>query len=233
MTIRSVLKRFFSREPSKYDPEAFFRGRYIKYGFDLRSVGNCTLSHEENKKQYEQAGQTLLDLLGREKVELQSARILDVGCGTGFYTPLFQERGVQEYTGVDFIDDRFDMLRNRFPHYRFEKFDVTRELPDGLYDVILMIDVTQHIVSDRKFSDAMNNVQSHLALNGVFVVTSWLTEKIVKRTYYEVARPMCCYREKFLGWRFSEPVPFRDKFVFTIRPPSVTDPTAAEIASTI
>ncbi len=200
-----------------YNPEKFFRERHDRYGFDLRSVGNCTLSHEENRAAYDKAGLILLDLLEREGVDLRSAKILDIGCGTGYYAELFKGKEVENYLGLDIMDGRFEILSQRFTGYKFQKMDITREQIPGLFDLIIMVDVTQHIVDDRKFSAAMQNIGSHLSDDGVFVVTSWLAAERTRRRYYEVARPMDCYRNEFGDYHFSEAVPFRDKFIFSIR----------------
>lgn len=213
--VKTVITKY--RPSFLYNPEKFFRERHERYGFDLRSVGNCTLSHEENKAAYDKAGLVLLDLLEREGVDLKSAKTLDIGCGTGFYTRLFKDKGTISYLGVDIMADRFKTLSGEFEGYSFQKLDVTRGQIEGVFDLIIMIDVTQHIVNDNKFSAAMQNVRSHLAEAGVFIVTSWLTEKRTRRTYYEVARTMICYKKEFPEYHFSEIIPFRDKFIFSIR----------------
>lgn len=209
--IRKVLP-----EP-RYDPKKFFKGRHEEYGFDLRAVGDRGLSVEQNDNAYREASRTFLELCKAEKVDFASANVIDIGCGTGFYTQILRDNGVTRYLGVDIIDDRFEVLRGRFPDLAFRQLDITEEPLDTPYDLIVLIDVTQHIVDDEKFSAAMQNVRSHLAEEGVFIVTSWLTEKRTKRTYYEVARPMSYYKRVFPDYHFSEIIPFRDKFIFSIR----------------
>ncbi len=217
--LKSICSGFLKKKAvlDTYDPESFFRERHQKYGFDLRSVGNCTLSHEENRRQYEKAGQVVLQLLKQELSGLETRSILDIGCGTGFYAGLLRDAGATNYLGIDIMGDRFGDLLKEYPSFSFRKCDVTSEDLDGRFEIIIMIDVTQHIVDDNKFSAAMHNIRSHLADDGVFVVTSWLSSKWTRRTFYEVARPMCYYTREFAGCRFSEPVPFRDKFIFSIR----------------
>jgi len=220
--LRQALSRFKRRlrkyvPGPRYNPERFFRARHRRYGFDLRSVGNCTLSPEENERVYQQAGEIFLHLCRQENIDFENASVLDIGCGTGFYTQILRDNGVRRYLGADIIDDRFEVLRSRFPDYSFRQLDITKEPLDSSYDLIIMIDVTQHIVDDRKFSAAMQNVRSHLAEDGVFIVTSWNAEKRTQRTYYEVARPISCYASEFAGYHFSDIIPFRDKFIFSIR----------------
>lgn len=213
-----LIRRIRKHMPEpEYDPEKFFRARHRKFGFDLRSVGNRTLSAEQNEQMYQQAGQVFLELCKREEVDLENANVLDIGCGTGFYAQILMENGVNRYLGVDVMEDRFGTLSERFPQFNFRKVDVAAISLEGSFDLIIMIDVTQHIVDDARFSSAMQNIRSHLTDDGVFVVTSWLTEERIKRTYYEIARPMSYYENEFPGYAFSEKIPFRDKFIFSIK----------------
>ena len=80
-----------------------------------------------------------------------------------------------------------------------------------------MIDVTQHIVNPRKFCFAMQNIKSHLSEDGVFIVTSCISEKVTRRNFYVVDRPLTAYEREFSGYKFSEPRRFRDKFIFSVR----------------
>ena len=203
--------------PSRYRPKAYWGARLGKYGLDLRGVGNCTKSSEENEARYAGARAALLEFCRDRQVLLTGARVLDIGCGTGFYAAVLQDEGVQEYTGVDITDALLSELSARFAGFRFEKCDVSESLPAGPFDVVIMIDVTQHITDDRKFQAAMENIGRVLDPNGVFLVTSWLTKERVQRQPHEVARPMSSYEREFTGWTFSEPVPFGDKFLFAVR----------------
>ena len=216
--VGDMTKRFrrILGEP-KYDAKKFFKERHKRYGCDLRSVGNCTLSSEENERVYREAREVFLGLCEKEGVDFERARVIDIGCGTGFYTQTLQDAGVGDYLGVDIIEDRFEELREMFGDRAFRQMDVTEETLEGTYDLIVMVDVTQHIVDDEKFSAAMQNIREHLADEGVFIVTSWCAEERRKRTYYEVARPMSYYTKEFGGYHFSEIIPFRDKFIFSIR----------------
>lgn len=200
----------------RYRPEKYWKARHTEYVFDLRGVGNKTLSHEENLRDYLKAKQVFLDLCVRQRIDFRTARILDIGCGTGFYSGVILENGAEHYTGVDITDQLFSTLRKDFADFEFIKLDVSRQKLKGEFDLIIMIDVTQHILSNRRFRFAMQNIRSHLAESGVFIVTSRLTEKIVYRTYYAISRPMSFFEREFPSYYFTEPIPFRDKFIFAI-----------------
>lgn len=207
-------------KPSYDDPVKYWKKRHKKYGLDFQGVGNCTLTHDENVAMYDVAKTCFLDVCHRENVLKPNIKVLDIGCGNGFYTKVFHESSIEHYLGIDITDVLFKQLHKEFPLYRFEQCDITNEMLENNFDLIIMIDVTQHIVDNDKFYFAMKNIKEHLTPNGVFIVTAWLSETFTQRTYYEVARPMAYYQKAFENHLISEPVPFRDKYIFSIRAPS-------------
>ena len=62
------------------------------------------------------------------------------------------ERGANHYLGIDITDKLFEQLRETLPTAEFRQLDITSQRLDGLYDLITMIDVTQHIVSEKQFA---------------------------------------------------------------------------------
>lgn len=205
-----------------YRSRAYWTHRLGRHGLGLRGVGCDSLSDEENRRMYEQARTQFLELCRDEVVELPAARVLDVGCGTGFYAGILAEAGCRQYVGVDITDALFGELRQRFQGFTFRRLDVTetgaaaQDLA-GPFDLILMIDVTQHITEPARFSAAMQAIRRNLAEGGVFIVTSWL-DAAARHSFFEVSRDLTAYKNEFPGYRFSAPRPFRDKFIFAIRP---------------
>ena len=175
------------------------------------------MSSVENEKMYQQARETFEELCTQEGINLPNAKILDIGCGTGFYAEVFRSYGNKNYLGIDITDQLFFKLKNEFPSYRFNKLDITKDTIDERFDVIIMIDVSQHIVDDMLFSSAMKTIYSCLSENGTFIVTSWLSDQFKKKRPYEVERPISYYKKEFMNVNFSNPLPFRDKYIFTIR----------------
>lgn len=202
-----------------YDESAYWKDRLSKYGFDKRGVGIDARSPEENERMYAEAREIFLALCERDRVSFAGASVIEIGCGAGYYTGIVQEQGCARYTGVDITAALFGELGQRFPGFEFVQADVTADPLPGRAGVIVMIDVTQHIVDEDKFRAAMRNVDEHLDPGGVFIVTSWLTPEREKDLFYHVRRPMQAYRDAFPGWVIGEPVPFRDKFLFTLRKP--------------
>jgi 2-polyprenyl-3-methyl-5-hydroxy-6-metoxy-1,4-benzoquinol methylase len=217
-----LAKKFYRRLKYWSITDGFKMGKYWEdrlgnYKFDLRGVGNCNLSAKENKNSYEKAEETFLCLCNEcFNDDLKALNVLDIGCGSGFYTDFFKRHQVEKYMGVDVTDVLFKELREKHPSYIFKKLDVTKTEMDGHYDLIIMIDVTQHITTKKGFKYAMANIRKHLNDNGVFIVTSWLDKKARSR-FYEVSRKLLDYRKEFENYIFSEPKIFRDKYIFSIK----------------
>jgi len=203
---------------SDYKPKDYWKQRHSKYGFNLRGVGNCSLSEDENAQVNQEAKEIFLQLCKRDAIDFNSAsNALEVGCGTGLFTEALLQAGGKNLTAVDITDALLEGLREKFPKVSFKMLNIAKEQLSAQYDLIMMIDVTQHIVDDDEFAFAMNNIYSHLDEGGVFIVTAWLSEKQKKRTYYEVERPLDEYEKFFPNCIFSEPLPFRSKYIFTIK----------------
>jgi SAM-dependent methyltransferase len=199
-----------------YDPKRYWDERFSQYGLDIRGPGNRGLSERENLRMYDAAAGVFEEVCRLEAVDFPSARVLEIGVGNGYYGELLSRYGVTRYLGVDITDVLFEELRRERPDFVLRRMDVSSEPLDGEYDLVLMIDVTQHIVDDGRFAYAMRNVRSALAPGGVFVVTSWL-DPSAKDSYYEKSRGIDAYTRAFDGLRIGQPVPFRDKFLFTIK----------------
>jgi SAM-dependent methyltransferase len=145
--------------------------------------------------------------------------MLDIGCGTGFYAEVFRSQGGKYYLGIDITDQLFLALKQKFPEFSFRKADISSMVLSEQFALIKMISVTQHIVDDAAFSNAMHNIKSCLSPNGVLIVTSWLSRDFRHRTFYEVERPIDYYKKEYPDYIFSKPIQFRDKYIFSIRRP--------------
>lgn len=215
--IRLVIKKIALCALRGYRADKYWADRLSKYALhDFRGVGNAGLSEEENRRTYLEAKKTFLALYAHEKINFKEVRILDIGCGNGFYAGVFSEEGATKYLGVDITDVLFPKLKQKFPNYTFQKLDITNKDLQGEFDLIVMIDVTQHITNHRKFSRAMRNVREHLSKSGIFIVTSWLQDN-VRKSFYEQSRSINAYIKEFPNFVFSKPLPFRQKFIFSIK----------------
>ena len=69
------------------------------------------------------------------------ARIVDVGCGTGEFAPLFRTKG---YTGIDIDPSNIAYAKRHYPGYRFDIGDaLALPFDDASFDAALVVGV-QH-----------------------------------------------------------------------------------------
>lgn len=203
--------------PPRYRPEKYWKARHEKHGFSLRGVGNWTRSNEENERSYAMQREIFLDFCRKNEIEFENVKMLDVGCGTGFFAEAFRDNGGTDYTGIDITDELFDGLFQRFPGFQFRKMDVAKDDLEGEFDLIIMISVAQHIVDEKRFSFAMQNIRKHLSEKGTFIVTLWQTDTYVHPNPHVVGRPVSYFQNEFEGYHFSEPDPFGSKELYAIR----------------
>jgi 2-polyprenyl-3-methyl-5-hydroxy-6-metoxy-1,4-benzoquinol methylase len=206
-----------------YDAQRFWADRFRKYGTGLRGSGDEGRSEAQNQAAYEQAGAVVLGTLERNGVDLGSAEVLDVGCGPGFFTDLLHSARVTSYTGVDITDQLFAELRTRFPGYRFEQKDVTSDGLEGTYDVVMMIDVAEHIVSNEAFDRCIANLAGAVAHGGLLLVGP-LLDRGARHLFYVRFWSTKDVLERLPSFEHLEEVPFRNGVLTALRRPR---PTAA------
>jgi 2-polyprenyl-3-methyl-5-hydroxy-6-metoxy-1,4-benzoquinol methylase len=93
----------------------------------------------------------VLAILRRAGVALGGARVLDVGCGTGLLSHRLLELGAGEVTGVDLMEHRIALARERYPvpGLRFEQANAA-ELPhaDGAFDLVTHFTCLSSVLDD-------------------------------------------------------------------------------------
>jgi SAM-dependent methyltransferase len=162
-----------SRESTqRYEPAEYWENR-LRQRFDLTGVGYGSLGPVYNARMYaarERALDRALQVCDRS---LRGSSVLDVGCGSGFYTNYFLQREVGEYVGMDITQVSVETLRRTYPQLRFEVGDVTATRPtvSSVFDLVLAADVLFHIVDDEAFSQAIANISAWLAPGGLAVIS--------------------------------------------------------------
>lgn len=202
--------------PQKYRPEKYWKARHKKHGLDFRGVGNWTQSNEHNEQEYINERAIFLDFCKKQGIDFKGLRILDVGCGTGFFAEAILDSGGTDYLGIDITDELLRKVGEKLPDFRFKKLDVAKHELEGEFDLIIMISVGQHIVDEKRFSFAMQNIRRHLSDNGIFVATMWGSDEYVHPSDHVVYRPVRFFQKEFEGFRFSDPEQFGLKHLYSI-----------------
>ena len=130
-----------------------------------------------NGKIYERRLEVLNQMLTRHlSKSIDQLRVLDIGCGSGFYTAYWAAEGVQNYFGIDISSLTIKHLSSEYPDYTFINADITAaDIPAiedlGSFDVVTVFDVFYHIVDDRQFSNAVGHIGDFSGRSGcVFVM---------------------------------------------------------------
>ncbi len=162
-----------------FDAGEYWRKRVVS-GSDLGIVGHRSMGLAYNAQIYERRLEVLDDMLERHVSKpIEKLRILDIGCGSGFYTGYWKERGVRDYVGVDISAATISHLFEQFPGFTFINADITEGVPDDLagqppFDVVTIFDVFYHIVDDERFASAVRNIGTLTADSGVVLVMDQL-----------------------------------------------------------
>ena len=126
--------------------------------------------HLEREHWWFQARQEIvLSLLAQHYPLLKEAHVLDIGAGTGSYIETLTKMGIQT-EGHDASDKAIAYLKSK-THGKVEKKSFPEDYvanPDGQYDVILLLDVLEHLKDD---SAGMRQAFRLLKTGGVLIIT--------------------------------------------------------------
>ena len=92
---------------------------------------------------------SLLRAFADAGVPLAGARVLDVGCGSGYFLHRLTEYGAGEAHGIDLMEDRVAEGRKRYPALQLQVGSAT-ELPyaDGEFDLVTQFTCLSSILDD-------------------------------------------------------------------------------------
>lgn len=162
----------------KFSPDTYWRNR-VAVDATIGVVGHRSLGTEYNEFIYKRRVDVLNQMLVKYDLDPDRDAILDVGCGTGYYSRYWQSKGFGQYLGIDLSDDTINRLKDEMPEYSFVSADIS-EPPDCAIDrknfaVITVFDVFYHIVDDERLSRALKNICARLAANGILIVFDQVT----------------------------------------------------------
>jgi SAM-dependent methyltransferase len=204
------------RRGDGYDAQAYWGNRFSRYGRSLRGPGDEGLSEIDNDRDYAVAGEIFRNLCAENKIDFANAKTLEIGPGTGFYTRIMVERGAATLTGVDITDVLFAELHAELPSIELRQGDVTTDPIMGSFDVAVMIDVIEHIVTDAAFRAAMANIANAVVDDGVFVLGPVL-QRHGRHLYYVHFWTEADARAALPGWTVTGEVPFRSGRLLVLR----------------
>ena len=156
---------------SGIDPKQYWEDRLTR-NFNDRGVGDIGLPESYNRCLYgvrRWVFQRAMRLAGIRPAE---AKVVDIGSGTGFYIRNWVDAGVSDLTGCDITQVAVDQLSQNYPGVAFRQADIGDSMnpfPKESFDCVSSFDVLFHIIDDRRFAAAIQNIAGMLKQNGVFL----------------------------------------------------------------
>lgn len=199
-----------------YDAKKYWDDRLSTHGSSLKGSGVEGFSEKENKKMYLEFSKVLMYLFKKQEIDFNDVNVLEIGCGSGYWTQFLYDLGVKKYVGVDITDVLFTDLKKRFPNFNFIKKDITMEKINGKFNLILMIGLICHITTVAKFSFTMENIKNCLSKDGTCIISNILDKSKI-RLFYMQYWSLEDVERRFIGYEFSKPVHFRDTCILAIR----------------
>jgi SAM-dependent methyltransferase len=157
-----------------YVAESYWQKRYRN--FDMNASGHADLPLKYNHWLYRMKSKKILAAVKRVGVDVASARVLELGCGTGVYVDLWRSRGVKTLTGFDIAQVAADNLAKKFPEYRFYQedlgdADLISRHSSATYTLVTAFNVLYHIINDIDFHQALRNINRLAAPGALFFIT--------------------------------------------------------------
>jgi SAM-dependent methyltransferase len=178
-----------------FDAETYWEER-LSGRSNLRGTGHRQFSVAYNEVIYRLAAERLHSALVEAGVDLAGSNVLDVGAGFGYFVRRYLEWGASSVTGVDITQTSVQFLRQAFPHLVFLKSDISAPAPSipGSYDLVSAISVIFHIVDDRRFDQALENMCIRVNPGGHLVVVDSFASLVLPSARHARLRGFRCYQ---------------------------------------
>jgi len=173
-----------------FDPVAYWEDRLQKNP-GITGVGYTSLGERYNKWLYRVRGKVFKRVVRQLSIDWPAARVLDIGSGTGFYIQRWKDIGVGSVTGSDLTEVAVSRLQAKFQNTDFVRVDIGGSLEDlgtGRFDIVSAFDVFFHIVDDRRYQRAIENVHSLLRTGGWFLFSDLFLHGPTQRSIHMVSR---------------------------------------------
>lgn len=142
---------------------------------DLGVVGYRSLGKGYNQIIYQRRLEALNEIVSASSKPFNELKILEIGCGSGFYVEYWQSLGVRSLTGVDISPGSIELMKKLYPNYSFFVVDGTNSNAlaslNGQFDIITIFDVIYHVIDDNKATKLLLNCASVLNNTGNILVT--------------------------------------------------------------
>lgn len=117
---------------------------------------------------------------------IQNKTVLDVACGTGFFSHYLIQKGARKVIGIDIDHESIRFAKNHFRNNNLQFFQADAHeignLPEK-FDIVVSIETIEHLFNPEKFLQGLQNV---LYPNGMLIISTPNAEKTVGRNPFHV-----------------------------------------------
>jgi len=170
-----------------------FWERRLDADWTASGVGYQALGRPFNDWMYRVRREVFLREIDRLGLGLSTARVLDIGSGTGFYIDLWRRAGARDITGCDLTEAAVHRLKAKFPGVQFVRADIA-EADDALepasFDAVSCMDVLFHITDDDRYVRGLETIARVLRPGGAFVLSENFLHRLEQRGPHQVNRTM-------------------------------------------
>jgi 2-polyprenyl-3-methyl-5-hydroxy-6-metoxy-1,4-benzoquinol methylase len=174
----------------------FWNNRYNE--FSLQESGIKGLSDDYIYYYYRCKSLAIKSALKKSDKTIETMKILDIGCGQGFFYDWYKSQNVKEYLGIDISKKSIENLKSIHGENNFvcedfcdDDFGIMQE-----FDVIQSIEVIHLIKNDDYLLKGLNNLVKNMTKNSILILTDVLPQKKQNPLDYIVFRDKEFY-EKF------------------------------------
>lgn len=171
------------------EPRNYWQERHSRT--DLSTVGFIGFGIPFNFWMYKIRAVVFNSIIRQQKLDFSKEKVLDVGSGSGFYLQQFKALKAADLSGSDFSDKAVRKLRTTFKGTKIINLDITGSVPkkgQKKYSLINAFDILYHIVDDKKYSRAIENISAMLKKNGLFIFTENFLQNKNQRDLFQVNR---------------------------------------------
>ncbi len=169
----------------------------LNENFNLKGVGYYKAGNIYNYWIYRMRKKVFLKQFNKILREKANPDILEIGPGSGFYTDMLLQKGIDKLWLCDLTEVAANNLAKKYPTVHAYTNDIGSKhfsIPKKKFDIILCMDVLFHITTDEAYSRSFQNMKEYLQDDGVLIFTENMSPNyqhrghIVDRTATELTR---------------------------------------------
>lgn len=157
--------------PTKNQIEDHYKKKFVSGNYEVL---------RKNIDFYQAIYQKYINLINSENGSLKNKKILDIGCFTGDFLSLVQDKGAIPY-GVELQKDAFKIANKKFPN-KIQNCFFEKAKFNFKFDIITMFGLIEHLTNPERL---LMLVYSWLADDGIIIIqtpnTDSIFAKILKR----------------------------------------------------